>query len=108
MIRAMSKSENDYIYIYSIYKNDGEFYYLASSATHQGLIVYSDKEIYNIEILSDNYIKLNTFDISATSDDQMHPILFDFLKNDWETYEGIIEGQNDSWLKFQRKLRHRP
>ena len=34
--------------------------------------------------------------------------LYDFLKNDWETYEGIVEGQLEPWLEFQKELGHRP
>jgi hypothetical protein len=43
MIRAMSKGDNDFIYIYSIYEGSDktDIYYLASRANHQGLIVYN-------------------------------------------------------------------
>ncbi|MGP5226054.1 hypothetical protein, partial [Psychrobacter aquimaris] len=114
MIRALSKNDSDFIYIYSVYEgknyseNKVETYYLASCSTYQGLIAYRESEVYNIEILADNYVSLTTVDLSAGLNDRMHPILYDFLKNDWETYEGIVEGQLEPWLEFQKELGHRP
>lgn len=46
MIRALSKNDSDFIYIYSVYEgknyheNRVETYYLASCSTYQGLIAY--------------------------------------------------------------------
>ena len=110
MIRAISKYANDFIYVYSIYECDNNIgnYYLASCSNHQGLISYRESEIYNIEVLKDNYISLKNFNMSSGLNDKMHPVLFNFLKDDWETYEGIIEGQLEAWLEFQKKLGHRP
>lgn len=110
MIRAMSKGDNDFIYIYSVYEGSDktDIYYLASCANHQGLIVYREIELFDIEILNDNYISLREFDFLAGSNDKMHPVLFNFLKNDWEIYEGIVEGQLEPWLIFQKQLGHRP
>ncbi|WP_443516911.1 hypothetical protein [Psychrobacter sp. T6-5] len=114
MIRALSKNDIDFIYIYSVYEgknyseNKVETYYLASCSTYQGLIVYRENEVYNIEVLEDSYLDLTTGDLSVGLNDSMHPILYDFLKNDWETYEGIVEGQLEPWLEFQKKLGHRP
>ena len=34
--------------------------------------------------------------------------VYAFLKEDWEVYEGIVEGQLEPWLEFQRNLGHRP
>ncbi len=114
MIRALSKNDSDFIYIYSVYEgknyseNKVETYYLASCSTYQGLIAYKESEVYNIEVLADNYVNLTTVDLSAGLNDRMHPILYDFLKSDWETYEGIVEGQLEPWLEFQKELGHRP
>ncbi|MEN6671058.1 hypothetical protein AAJP47_11865 [Psychrobacter sp. B38] len=114
MIRALSKNDTDFIYIYSVYEgknyseNKVETYYLASCSTYQGLIAHRESEVYNIEVLADNYVSLTTVDLSAGLNDRMHPILCDFLKNDWETYEGIVEGQLEPWLEFQKELGHRP
>lgn len=38
----------------------------------------------------------------------MHPVLKYFLDNQWEVYEGIIEGQIDDWREFEKKLGFRP
>ena len=108
MIRAISKYDSDFIYVYSIYECKDKNYYLASCSNNQGLIVYRESEISNIEVLKDNYISLKDFDISSGLNDKMHPVLFNFLKDDSETYEGIIEGQLEFWLEFQKKLGHRP
>lgn len=70
--------------------------------------MYRESEISNIEVLKDNYISLKNFDGSLGLNDKMHPVLFNFLKDDCETYAGIIEGQLESWLEFQKKLGHRP
>ncbi|MBH0086190.1 hypothetical protein I6E84_08160 [Psychrobacter sp. SCQQ22] len=114
MIRALSKNDSDFIYIYSVYEsknyseNKVETYYLASCSNYQGLMAYRESEVYNIEILADNYVSLTTVDLSAGLNDRMHPILYDFLKNDWDAYEGIVEGQLKPWLEFQKELGHRP
>ena len=55
MIRALSKNDIEFIYIYSVHEgknyseNKVETYYLASCSTYQGLIVYRENEVYNIE-----------------------------------------------------------
>lgn len=114
MIRALSKHDSDYIYIYSMYEsknfseNRVETYYLSSCSNHQGLTVYKESEVYNIEIVTDNYVELTDVDFSAGLNSKMHPVLYAFLKEDWEVYEGIVEGQLEPWLEFQRNLGHRP
>lgn len=114
MIRALSKFDNTYIYIYYIYEaqnyaNDKvDVYYLSSTSNNNGLIVFHSNDIENIEILNNNYIHLKDLDFTAGDKDIIHPVLYDFLKNNWEKYEGIVEGQIEPWLEFEGKLGHRP
>lgn len=132
LIRAKDGLLNNYIYIYSIYLSKNGFneycwYFLCSSENRFGLNVFTLDEIKEIEILdfdhqiscSDidneivNRIRKNNWNtdknLNLNSQNQyLHPVLKYFLDNQWEVYEGIIEGQIDDWRKFEKKLGFRP
>lgn len=82
MIRARSKLNNQFLYIYQTYlqtnpENEVVWHYLCSE---------------NIDI----------------SKKYMHPILKAILDSDWELYNDIVEGDQESWLVFEKLLGHRP
>lgn len=132
IIRAKDKLLNSYVYIYSIYLekngfNENCWYFLCSSANKSGLNVFILDEIKDIEILdfkckvynSDidrgimNRIKENNWIVdknlhTRSYGQYIHPVLNYFLENQWDTYERIIEGQIDDWIKFEEKLGFRP
>ena len=132
LIRAKDSLLNNYIYIYSIYLSKNGFdencwYFLCSSENKFGLNVFTLDEIKEIEILDFecqisylyidneivNRIRKNNWSIDENlylnSENQyMHPVLKYFLDNQWEVYEGIIEGQIDDWREFEKKLGFRP
>lgn len=131
-IRAKDKLTNGYIYIYSIYVSSNRFdgscwHFLCSSADKYGLNVFILDEIKDFEILDFEWKSYNSTIDDAIMDRinkndwiinkdlnvdlysyYIHPILNYFLKNEWEVYEGIIEGQAVDWLKFEEKLGFRP
>ncbi|MCL1624386.1 hypothetical protein M2R47_09120 [Moraxella sp. Tifton1] len=132
LIRAKDSLLNNYIYIYSIYLSKNGFdencwYFLCSSENKFGLNVFTLDEIKEIEILDFecqisylyidneivNRIRKNNWSIDEnlylnSQNQYMHPVLKYFLDNQWEVYEGIIEGQIDDWREFEKKLGFRP
>jgi len=114
MIRAKDKSNKSYVYIYYIYEaynyslNKVCTYYLSSCDSYTGLLVLKEDEIEDLEILVDNYIRIAEFQPSAGQKDLIHPVLYHFLEDDWQIYEGIVEGVEEAWLKFEKELNHRP
>lgn len=131
LIRAKDRLLNNYIYIYSIYLSNGFdencWYFLCSSENKFGLNVFTLDEIKEIEILDFecqisylyidneivNRIRKNNWSIDEnlylnSQNQYMHPVLKYFLDNQWEVYEGIIEGQIDDWREFEKKLGFRP
>ncbi|STY88595.1 hypothetical protein [Moraxella bovis] len=132
LIRAKDSLLNNYIYIYSIYLSKNGFdencwYFLCSSENKFGLNVFTLDEIREIEILDFecqisylyidneiiNRIRKNNWSIDEnlylnSQNQYMHPVLKYFLDNQWEVYEGIIEGQIDDWREFEKKLGFRP
>lgn len=132
LIRAKDGLLNNYIYIYSIYLSKNGFdencwYFLCSSENKFGLNVFTLDEIKEIEILDFecqisylyidneivNRIRKNNWSIDEnlylnSQNQYMHPVLKYFLDNQWEVYEGIIEGQIDDWREFEKKLGFRP
>ncbi|MDH2274534.1 hypothetical protein [Moraxella porci] len=132
LIRAKDSLLNNYIYIYSIYLSKNGFdencwYFLCSSENKFGLNVFTLDEIKEIEILDFecqisylyidneivNRIRKNNWSINEnlylnSQNQYMHPVLKYFLDNQWEVYEGIIEGQIDDWREFEKKLGFRP
>ncbi|OOS22961.1 hypothetical protein B0681_10230 [Moraxella porci DSM 25326] len=132
LIRAKDSLLNNYIYIYSIYLSKNGFdencwYFLCSSENKFGLNVFTLDEIKEIEILDFegqisylyidneivNRIRKNNWSIDEnlylnSKNQYMHPVLKYFLDNQWEVYEGIIEGQIDDWREFEKKLGFRP
>lgn len=129
LIRAKDGLLNNYIYIYSIYLSKNGFdencwYFLCSSENKFGLNVFTLDEIKEIEILDFecqisylyidneivNRIRKNNWSIDEnlylnSQNQYMHPVLKYFLDNQWEVYEGIIEGQIDDWREFEKKIR---
>ncbi|MFC0821379.1 hypothetical protein [Moraxella marmotae] len=132
LVRAKDRLLNNYIYIYSIYLSKNSFnencwYFLCSSENKYGLnvfvldeikeieILYTKNELHNTDIEQDIIDRIinNDWTISndlyANSQNQyMHPVLKYFLDNQWEIYEGIVEGQIDDWRNFEKKLGFRP
>lgn len=132
LIRAKDRLLNNYIYIYSIYVSKNSFdencwYFLCSSENKFGLNVFTLDEIKEIEILDTEYnifcskidneignrVRNNNWKIDEnlqmhSQNQYIHPALKYFLNNQWEVYEGIIEGQIDDWRKFEKKLGFRP
>lgn len=132
LIRAKDRLLNNYIYIYSIYLSKNGFdencwYFLCSSENQFGLNVFTLDEIKEIEMLglesgiscSDadseigNRVRKNNWNIDVNlypdlQSQYIHPVLKYFLDNQWEVYEGIVEGQIDDWREFEKKLGFRP
>lgn len=132
LIRAKDRLLNNYIYIYSIYVSKNSFdencwYFLCSSENKFGLNVFTLDEIKEIEILDTEYnifcskidneignrVRNNNWKIDEnlqmhSQNQYIHPALKYFLDNQWEVYEGIVEGQIDDWRKFEKKLGFRP
>lgn len=108
MIRGKLKSTNQYVYIYQKYLQSNSddkivWHYLCSENTDYGLRVYYSEEIDDIELIN----CCNDEDIDF-SNEYMHPILKEILNNDWELFSDIVEGDQESWLVFEKKLGHRP
>ena len=108
MIRARSKLNNQFLYIYQTYlqtnpENEVVWHYLCSENIGYGLRVYYSNEIDNMEVT--NQCCGENIDISKK---YMHHILKAILDSDWELYNDIVEGDQESWLVFEKLLGHRP
>ena len=114
MIRAIDKMNKSFVYIYYIYEAYNHIenkictYYLCSCENYVGLLAMREDEIERLEVLKENYIRINESDASASVNDLIHPALYFLLEEHWKVYEGVVEGVLESWLVFEKELGHRP
>ncbi|MGQ1465489.1 hypothetical protein ACT4VL_01885 [Acinetobacter baumannii] len=87
----------------SIYFTDGKYHYLSMIENYIGLRVFFENEI---DITSNDSGELCEFKAALYNDiRQMHPVLYNILKEDWDLYIDIVEGVPESWQIFLEKLK---
>ena len=87
----------------SIYFTDGKYHYLSMIENYIGLRVFFESEI---DITSNDSSELFEFKAALYNDiRQMHPVLYNILKEDWDLYMDIVEGVPEPWQIFLEKLK---
>lgn len=86
----------------SIYFTDGKYHYLSMIENYIGLRVFFENEI---DITSNDSCELFEFKAALHNDiRQIHPVLYNILKENWDLYIDIVEGIPESWQIFLEKL----
>jgi hypothetical protein len=102
------------IYSSTFHDPKGKDVYLCSNPKDcPGLRAYhlDDIELENDEVEFVTFQeKLPPFSKEEPKTQQMHPVLYQILKveDDWQLYEGIVEGVPEDWAEFTRRLGHEP
>lgn len=90
----------------SIYFTDGKYHYLSMIENYIGLRVFFENEIDITSNDSCELCELCEFKAALYNDiRQMHPVLYNILKEDWDLYIDIVEGVPESWQIFLEKLK---
>ena len=86
----------------SIYFTDGKYHYLSMIENYIGLRVFFENEI---DITSNDSCELFEFKAALHNHiRQIHPVLYNLLKENWDLYIDIVEGIPESWQIFLEKL----
>ncbi len=87
----------------SIYLVNGKYHYLSMIENYIGLRIFFENEI---DITSNDSCELFEFKAALYNDmRQMHPVLYNILKEDWDLYIDIVEGVPEAWQIFLDELK---
>ncbi len=106
MIRAKDRTNKNFLYIYSMYytedysRGDMVWHLLCSEKNHSGFRVFILDEVIDVQVINENQMTFPS--------EYIHPLLEKILNDNWELYNSIVEGNEESWAYFEELLGYRP